>query len=172
MASETLDRNTKYVLRHLRFGWWSLLVFLSLGIALEAMHGFKVGWYVNVSNSTRRLMWTLAHTHGTLTSLVHIAFGVTLRAFPGGNWRLQRWASPCLVATSFLLPGGFFLGGVVIYAGDPGLGILLVPVGAGLFFFAVLVTALSMRVRREPSELGPSERGPGGGPDVTKSKKR
>ena len=43
---------------------------------------------------------------------------------------------------SLLLPGGFFLGGVVIYAGDPGLGILLVPVGALLLLTAVLLTAL------------------------------
>ena len=35
---------------HLRFGWWSLLVFLSLGIALETLHGFKIGWYLDVAN--------------------------------------------------------------------------------------------------------------------------
>ena len=35
--------------RNLRFGWWALLAFLSLGFFLEALHGFKVGWYVSVS---------------------------------------------------------------------------------------------------------------------------
>ena len=39
--------------RHLRFGWWSLLSFLTLGIALEAMHGLKVQWYLDVSNETQ-----------------------------------------------------------------------------------------------------------------------
>ena len=145
MAKSALDRNTRYVFRHLRFGWWSLLLFLSVGIALEVMHGFKVGFYLDVSNSTRRLMWTLAHTHGTLLSLIHIAFGLTLHILPAENIRLQRFASPSLIGASILFPGGFFLGGVVIHAGDPGLGILLVPVGAAFLFFAVLLTSLGVR---------------------------
>ena len=48
------------VRRHLAIGWWCLLLFLSLGIALESLHGLKLGWYLDVSNSTRRLMLTLA----------------------------------------------------------------------------------------------------------------
>ncbi len=63
--------------RNLRFGWWSLLVFLSLGAVLEALHGFKIGWYVDVGNETRRLMFTLAHAHGTLLALVNIVAGLT-----------------------------------------------------------------------------------------------
>ena len=145
MAKSALDRNTRYVFRHLRFGWWTLLLFLSLGIALEAMHGFKIGFYMDLSNKTRRLMWTLAHTHGTLLALIHIAFGATLKILPAENIRLQRLASPSLIGASILLPGGFFLGGAVIHAGDPGLGILLVPVGALLLFFTVLLTALGVR---------------------------
>ena len=43
------------------------------------------------------------------------------------------------------MPMGFFLGGVVIYDGDPGLGILLVPIGGILLFVAVLLTALGVR---------------------------
>jgi hypothetical protein len=127
--------------RHLRFGWWSLLVFLTLGIGLEAMHGLKLQWYLDVANQTRRLMWTLAHAHGTLLSLVHIAFGLTLRVAGAGGPRTQRAASACLLSASVLLPGGFFLGGLVVYGGDPGLGILLVPVGAALLFAGVLLAA-------------------------------
>ena len=145
MGKSPFDRNTRYVFRHLHFGWWSLLLFLSLGIALEVMHALKVGFYMDESNKTRRLMWTLAHTHGTLLSLVHIAFGLTLRVLPAENIRLQRLASPTLTGASILLPGGFFLGGVVIHAGDPGLGVLLVPVGAAFLFFTVLLTALGVR---------------------------
>ena len=59
-------------LKHLKWGWWGLLVFLSMGILLEMLHGFKVGAYLDVPNTTRRMMWTLAHAHGTLLSLVHI----------------------------------------------------------------------------------------------------
>lgn len=38
------------VRRHLRFGWWSLWCFLTLGLVLEGMHGFKVRWYLDESN--------------------------------------------------------------------------------------------------------------------------
>ena len=47
---------------HFRVGWHSLVVFMLLGTALETMHGFKIGWYLDVSNETRRLMWPLTHT--------------------------------------------------------------------------------------------------------------
>lgn len=130
--------------RHLRFGWWSLLVFLALGTVLETLHGFKIGWYLDVSNETRRLMWTLSHAHGTLLSLVHIALGLTARTAGAGRpWPRLIW--PCLAGATVLLPGGFFLGGVYIYDGDPGLGILLVPVGAVLLFVSVLLTARAIR---------------------------
>lgn len=136
-TNNTLD----YARRHMGFGWWSLLVFLSLGIVLEAMHGFKVGWYLNVDNQTRRLMWTLAHAHGTLLALIHIGFALTVNALADHNLGWRRLASPCLIGASILLPGGFFLGGIFIYGGDPGLGILLLPVGALLLLVAVFVTA-------------------------------
>jgi len=57
--------------RNLIFGWWSLVVFLSLGGVLEMLHGFKIGWYVDVGNELRRLMFTLAHAHGTALALVN-----------------------------------------------------------------------------------------------------
>jgi hypothetical protein len=133
-----------YVRRHLRFGWWSLLGFLSLGIALEALHGFKVGWYLDAGQEARRLMWTLAHAHGALLGLVHVGFGLTLRALPASApGRSRRVASACLLGASVLLPGGFFLGGVYTHDGDPGLGVLLVPVGAALLVVAVFLVSRS-----------------------------
>jgi hypothetical protein len=127
--------------RHLRFGWWSLLVFLSLGIVLEALHGFKVGWLLDVSQDTRRLMLRLAHSHGTILGLVHIAFAFTLHCAEPGSERRFRLVSPALLGASVLLPGGFFLGGLVTYGGDPGLGVLLVPLGAALLLVGVLLCA-------------------------------
>lgn len=127
--------------RHVRIGWWSLLCFLSLGILLESMHGFKVAWYLDVANDTRRMMLTLAHAHGTLFSLVHVAFGLTVLTRPGWPARSRGHASRCLTAATILIPLGFLLGGLVTHAGDPGLGILLVPAGALLLLFAVFVTA-------------------------------
>jgi hypothetical protein len=123
--------------RHLRFGWWSLLLFATLGLVLESLHGFKVRAYLDVSNETRRLMWTLAHAHGTLLAIIHIVFGLTLRGGTAPVLANQRLISTSLHAASVLLPGGFFLGGVVFYAGDPGVGVLLVPAGAVLLLYAI-----------------------------------
>src|SRR6185436_11283953 len=83
--------------RHLRFGWWALLCFLTLGVVLEAMHGFKVQWYLNVANETRRLMWTLAHAHGVLLALVNILFGLTLGTLPAHDTPPLKTASTCLL---------------------------------------------------------------------------
>lgn len=126
---------------HLRAGWWALLVFVSLGATLETLNGFKVGLYLDVTNSTRRLMWTLAHAHGTLLSILNLVFAATLRFAPVWAEPDRLLASRCLRGALVLMPLGFFLGGVRIHGGDPGLGILLVPPGALLLFVAVLLTA-------------------------------
>lgn len=130
-----------YVRRHLRIGWWAILIFLTLGIVLEALHGLKVGWYLNTSNETRRHMWTLAHAHGVLVGVLHLGFAFSVRTASGGSQSWKRIASTCLSGATVLLPGGFLLGGIVIYGGDPGKGILLVPLGAAALFVAVLLTA-------------------------------
>src|SRR5262249_51651126 len=73
-----LPRMIDYARRHLRFGWWTLLVYAALGLALEALHGFKVAASLDVDNDTRRLMWRLAHTHGTLLAAINTLFALTL----------------------------------------------------------------------------------------------
>jgi len=128
---------------HFRVGWWSLLVFLTLGIALETLSGFKVGFYLDVSGSTRRLMWTLAHAHGTLLSVLNLVFALTLRSAPDWSESPRSTASRCLLGALALMPLGFFLGGFGTHGGDPGLGVLLVPPGAVLLLVAVLLTALA-----------------------------
>ena len=130
-----------YTRRHLRFGWWSLLVFLTLGFTLELLHGFKVGMYLDASNETRRLMWTLAHAHGSLLGLIHVLFGLSVRVVPEIGAESVRRISLSLIGASLLLPGGFFLGGVAFYSGDPGLGIVVVPVGGVLLMTAVYLIA-------------------------------
>jgi hypothetical protein len=130
-----------YARRHLRFGWWSLLVFAAAGLTLETLHGFKVPAYMDASNETRRLMWTLAHAHGALLSIVHVLFGLMLRVAPETRATARPLISWGLIAASVLLPGGFFLGGTVIYGGDPGFGVLLVPVGAAALLIAVFFAA-------------------------------
>jgi len=132
------------VRRHLRFGWLTLLVFLTLGLVLEMLHGFKVQAYLSLMNETRRLMWTLAHAHGTALGLLNLGFAFSAGCVPLWSPGSRTIASYSLIAASVLMPAGFFLGGVWVYAADPGLGILLVPVGGILLFVAVLLAALSL----------------------------
>jgi len=143
MTSEADPRNDAryYIRRHLRFGWWSLLGFLLLGFVLEIFHALKIGWYLNVAYETRRMMFILAHTHGTLLALVNIAYAATLHMVPEIAERAGRTVSHSLIAATLLLPGGFFLGGIVLHGGDPGLGVLLVPIGALLLIYAVFFIA-------------------------------
>lgn len=135
-----------YARRHVRFGWWGLLAFATLGLLLETLHGFKIRAYLDVSNETRRLMWTLAHAHGTLVSAIHVLFGLSARVLSLSE-PSQQLISRCLIGASVFLPGGFFLGGVVFYGGDPGLGALLIPVGAALLLTALFLIARGTRAK-------------------------
>jgi hypothetical protein len=144
------DENDNLVRRHFLAGWWLLLVFVAMGTTLEAFHGLKAGFYLDLGNATRRLMWTLAHAHGVLLGLVNIAFAVTLQS-RGMRADKARITSASLLGASALLPGGFLLGGIVVYGGDPSLGVLLTPVGAVLLLVAALFVVRSMRAS-EPTE--------------------
>jgi hypothetical protein len=144
--------------RHLVFGWWALLVYLAAGLGLEALHGFKVGLYLDVDQSTRRLMWTLAHAHGTLLALVNLAFAFTVERVSGAG-AVLRLASRCLLAATVLLPLGFFLGGLDIRGGDPGLGIGLVALGGLILLVGVLATARGVTASTDPALSPPA---PGG----------
>lgn len=150
-----LDEAARLIVRrHLRWGWFTLLVFLTLGLVLETLHGFKVQAYLSVANETRRLMWTLAHAHGALLGLVHLGFAFSASCTPAWNPSSRVVASCTLIGASVLMPGGFLLGGTWVYGGDPGLGILLVPVGGILLFTAVALVALSLK----KSPTGPRSR--------------
>jgi hypothetical protein len=145
---------------HLRFGWIGLLVYVILGIALEGLHAFKSPAYLGVGHETRRLMWTLAHAHGIGLSLVHIAFAATAFLIAHGVARLEATTTSVSVSVpklelgsrllgwaSVLIPGGFFLGGVVTYEGDPGIGVLLVPIGAILLVIAIVRVVWTLAAR-------------------------
>lgn len=139
MADDT--RTIDYARRHLRFGWWALLFFATLGLVLESLHGFKVRAYLDVANETRRLMWTLAHAHGTLLALINVVYGLSVRVVPEMMARRQPLVSPALLGATVLMPAAFFLGGVAFYGGDPGVGVLLLPVGAFLLLAALFWAA-------------------------------
>jgi len=74
--------------------------------------------------------------------VVNIIAGLTARNIE--RFELQRSISSALILAAILLPGGFFLGGVVTYGGDPGLGVWLVPVGAVLLFYSIARIALDL----------------------------
>ncbi len=141
---------TSLQLRHLRLGWTSLLVFVVLGGVLESMHGFKVDWYLAVGNETQRLLWRLAHAHGTFLSLVQIGFAATLPHLTKGcgdgeSKAPPKFVSASLTAALIALPGGFLLGAFGGHGGDPGIGIALVPFG-----LVMLVVAIIGTLRRLP----------------------
>jgi hypothetical protein len=60
------------------------------------------------------------------------------------GFELRPSISFALIWAAILLPAGFFLGGVVTYGGDPGLGVWLVPIGAFLLFYSVARIALDL----------------------------
>jgi hypothetical protein len=145
MKNKNNNQEIDFVWRHLRWGWWALLGYLTVGMALETMHGFKLGWYLNTDNETRRLMFTLGHAHGVLLGILNLGFAFTQKVFGKQGASTPRLASQTLIAATILLPLGFLLGGIKVYGGDPGLGILLVPIGAVLLFIAVLSTGLQLK---------------------------
>jgi hypothetical protein len=86
-------------------------------------------------------MWTLAHAHGTLLAIVNIVFGLSVRVVPELTAKRQQLVSPALIGATVLMPVAFFLGGVAFYSGDPGVGVLLLPIGALLLLAALFWTA-------------------------------
>ena len=133
--------------RQIHLGWWSLFVFVCIGMTLETLHGFKSSWYLDVGNEVRRLMFTLGHAHGAALALINIGAGLTSRSLT--NSEIRRSTSFCLTGATILLPGGFFLGGFGTFGGDPGLGVWLVPIGAILLLYAVGRFALDLsKLRR------------------------
>ncbi len=127
---------------NLRAGLWALCAFTALGLLLEGLHGFKLGFYLNVEHDTRRLLWRLAHAHGALLGLLNVVFALTARAFP----RLADTpTSRALLSALVLMPSGFFLGGAFARGGDPGLGVALAAAGGVALFFGLLRLALKAR---------------------------
>jgi len=99
----------------------------------------RFGFYLSDATEPRRMMWTLAHAHGTLVALVLIAFGAAWPQLTPSPRLLT--ASLCLRGALVALPGGFFLGGLWVIPPDPGLGIALVPIGGLLLIAAVALVS-------------------------------
>lgn len=141
-------------LRHLKIGWWMLVTFVSLGMLLEVMHGFKVDLYLSVERSGTRTVWTLAHAVGAILGLVHIAYAASLFMLPDGKASGVPLTSGCLNCASILLPAALITAGLVPSENTVPLGYLLaVP---GLFF---LLLSLLMMARRMTDPGGSTNQG-------------
>lgn len=122
------------VTRHLRVGFVALAIFIVLGVVLEGFHAVKAPFYLDAGNEGTRLLLRLSHAHGTLLSLVNVVYAVAMKARPRLAHALP---SNALLVALVLLPAGFLLGGAFARSADPGVGILLVPLGAvSLLVFA------------------------------------
>jgi hypothetical protein len=119
---------------NLRAGLLALCAFTTLGLLLEALHGLKLGFYLDVGNETRRLLWRLAHAHGALLGLLNICYALAARAWP----RLEdRLAARTLLAALVLMPLGFLLGGAFAEGGDPGASVGLAAAGGVALVFGL-----------------------------------
>jgi hypothetical protein len=137
--TEKSNENQSNLLAMLRQGWWSVAVWMAVGLLLEGLLGYKAPSYLN--DLQRRELFRLAHSHGTLLGVVLIIAVVTAQRFGAP----PKLAQTSLRIGAVMMPVGFLLAGVWHPEGDPGLAIWLVPPGALLVIFGVVATALSLK---------------------------
>jgi hypothetical protein len=77
---------------------------------------------------------------GTLLAVMNLAYGLSIRLSPKSR-RRDANLSRLLLGATIVLPGGFLVGGVTVYGGDPGLGALIIPIGALLLIAAAILAA-------------------------------
>jgi hypothetical protein len=122
-----------------RQGWISLALWIAFGILIEGFSAFRSPAYLD--DGVRREMFRLAHAHGTLLNLVLLGAAICARL---DLIRLGRMTSLGLCAAVVLLPAGFLFSGLWHYKDEPGLAILLVPVGAVLLLATVIYISLTL----------------------------
>ncbi len=134
-------RVSSFITTHVLWGVSGLFLYALLGVGLEFLLAYKVPAFVDVASSERRLLFRLAHAHGTLLSLLQLGFAFILTQKKTSTiGRRLRLASGALSAGTLLIPAGFFLGGLDARSGDPGLLVALVPGGAFLLLVGLGLT--------------------------------
>jgi hypothetical protein len=121
-------------------GWVSIALWMSFGLLLEGLLGYKIPSYLE--DAQRRELFRLAHAHGTLLALVLIAAALCVRSM---QIHPPRIAARAMRLGSVVMPLGFLLSGVWHPEGDPGLAIWLVPPSALMIIFGAVATALASR---------------------------
>ena len=119
-------------------GWISLAFWMSGGLLLEGLIAFRSPAYLQ--DPVRREMFRLAHTHGTVLSIVLLVSGLYLAREMISPPSAALWS---LRLGTILMPVGFLLGGVWHYESDPGILVFLAPLGGLMIIFGVIATAVS-----------------------------
>ena len=119
-------------------GWVSIALWMSVGLLLEGLIGYKIPAYLN--DLQRRELFRLAHTHGTLLGLILVAASLCIRRYIASP---MRPAQTALSLGSVVMPLGFLLAGIWHPEGDPGIAIWLVPPGALMVIFGAIALALA-----------------------------
>jgi hypothetical protein len=132
--------------RLLRQGWASIAVWMSVGLLLEGLLGYKIPAYL--SDPQRRELFRLAHTHGTLLGILLIVAALALER----GAAVPKAAHTALRIGALLMPAGFFVAGIWHTEGDPGLAIWLVPPGALLVIYAAVAFTLAQFKKSTPED--------------------
>jgi hypothetical protein len=140
--------SARLALTHQRVGWSAFVFFSLVGILLEVLLAWKAPFLVDATHAERRHLLRLGHAHGTLLSLLQLAFCTALPHVDTERTS-TRLASLFLRVSLLLLPSGFLLGGLSAQEGDPGLPIVLVPLGGLLLVASVMI--LTRELFRPPS---------------------
>ncbi len=124
----------------LKQAWACLAGWIAFGLLVEAMSGYRIPALLD--DPIRREMLRLAHAHGTLLNLVLLAAAICARL---ELVRIESGVAILLRIAIISIPVGFLLAGVWHFKNDPGIGILLVPVGGVLLLWSCIQLALSTR---------------------------
>lgn len=123
-----------------RQAWISLAAWIAFGLLLEGLIGYRIPALLD--DPLRREMFRLAHSHGTLLNLVLFAAAIGARL---EMFKLESGTAFVLRAAVVAMPAGFLFGGLWHFKGDPGLGIVLVPIGAVMLLWAAIQIAFATK---------------------------
>lgn len=146
-AEKPQSATASYNERMIFQGWVSIALWMSVGLLLEGLLGYKIPAYL--SDPQRRELFRLAHTHGTFLGLVLVAAALCAERYGNNPPRIARLA---LRTGSILMPVGFLLAGIWHPEGDPGPAIWIVPPAALLLIFGVIALALTFFKKPAPKD--------------------
>ena len=118
--------------------WYSLAFWMTAGLFLEGLLAFRSPAYLQ--DPMRRELFRLAHAHGTVLNIVTLVATLYLTKGLISPPRLALWS---LRLGVIAMPLGFLLGGISHSETDPGLAVLLAPLGGLMIIFGVIAIAIS-----------------------------